>query len=141
VLEGKVFAVEEDDNASTTTIATDTMLYFGRDGGGFNNPSYFKLFSFDLSQDPLALHPIHGIDVLGGVYGIVVSGGYVFLAVGVGSGGTGGTGGFIQIWKSDLSAMIYSLTLPAGPVSLSCDHDRLYIGLNSKQGFAVATVD
>jgi len=125
VLEGKVFSVE----------STDTLLYFGRDGGGFDNPSYFKLSTFNLSQDPLALHPIHGIDVPGGVYGIVVSSGYVFLAVG------GSSVGSIQIWKRDLSTMLYSLALPAVPVSLSCDHDRLYVGLNNRQGFAVVAVD
>lgn len=137
VLEGKTFAVAD------MAESTNTMLYFGRAGGGFNNPNYYKLFAFDLSHDPSAVNPIHTIDIPGGVYGIVVSSGYVFLASG--NGGScnvgGDTGGCIQIWRSDLSAMLYSLSLPAVPVSLSCDHDRLYVGLSSRQGFAVVTFD
>ena len=134
VLEGKTFGVE---GTESTADSTSTMLYFGRAGGGFNNPNYYKLFSFDLSRDPLVAHPIHSIDIPGGVYGIVVSSGYVFLA----GGGSSASSGCIQIWKSDLSAMLYSVALPALPVSLSCDHDRLYVGLASRQAFAVVTFD
>jgi hypothetical protein len=144
VLEGKTFGIEDD-----STEDSSTMLYFGRAGGGFDNPAYIKLFTFDLSRDPLVANPIHSIDIPGGVYGIVVSSGYVFLAVGASDVNNGGGGnsecgssdGCIEIWKSDLSSMIYSLTLPALPVSLSCDHDRLYVGVASRQAFAVITFD
>jgi len=118
VLEGKAFAYD----------GTTQTLYFGRAGGGFNNTSQYELFSYNLAIDPYAQHPTFTRDIPGGVYGIAYSGGYVFLATGDSSAG-------FQIWKSDFSKEVYSATLPAKPVSLACDHDRLYLALSNSSGF------
>jgi len=118
VLEGKTFAY---DNTTKT-------LYFGRSGGGFNNTNQYELFSYNLAVDPYAQHPNYVRDIPGGVYGIAYSNGYIFLATGDANAG-------FQIWKNDFSKEVYSAVLPAKPISLSCDHDRLYFSLSNLNGF------
>ncbi len=134
VLEGKSFAYDNGiSNAAGTLFetasATAGALYFTRSGGGFNNTSQYELFSFDLSRDPYAQNPTFLHDIPGGVYGIIYADGYVFLATGDANAG-------FQIWKSDFSKEVYSAILPAKPVSLTCDHNRLYATLSNPVGFA-----
>jgi hypothetical protein len=133
VLEGKAFAYDggignASGNFFETAVATGT-LYFARAGGGFNNTSQYELFSFNLAHDPYAQNPTFVRDIPGGVYGIVYADGYLFLATGDSNAG-------FQIWKSDFSKEVYSATLPSKPVSLACDHDRLYAALSNPAGFA-----
>jgi hypothetical protein len=130
VLEGKAFAYDSG-VAFETANAGDASgtLYFARSGGGFDNTSQYELFSFNLARDPYGQNPVFSRDIPGGVYGVVYSAGYVFLATGDPSAG-------FQIWKSDFSKEVYSSSLPAKPVSLLCDHNRLYAALSSPAGFA-----
>ncbi len=123
VLEGKVITAED---------SSSTKFYFGRNGGGFDNPNQDELFVFDSKQDQLMANPLHSLNIPGGIYGIVVCGGYVFLAVGS-SGNTSPTPS-LQVWKNDFSKKVYQIPLPTRPASLSCDHDRLYIGLIGASG-------
>jgi hypothetical protein len=128
VLEGKVFSY--DSGASFETENATGTLYFARSGGGFNNTSQYEIFSYNLAHDPYAQNPLYFHDIPGGVYGAVFAGGYVFLA-------TGDINAGFQIWKSDFSKEVYFATLPSNPISLSCDHNRLYAAFSNPAGFAL----
>ena len=124
VEEGKIFG------AADLTGDDDGMLYFGRAGGGFNNPSQYELFSFNLSTDPLLLNPsspTYFRDVPGGVYGIIVTGHHVFISV-------GSTPGSIQILSNTLGFLGQAADSQK-TLSLVCARDRLYSMTGDANGF------
>jgi hypothetical protein len=140
VLEGKTFALEDNtgNTIESNTKNSTSTLYFARAGGGFNNTSQYELFSFNVPHDtpppnPIDQSEISGRDIPGGVYGVVAIPGFVFLATGDSSAG-------FQIWRSDLgdlSAKTVNVTLPGKPLSLWCDHGRLYSALADQTGFMI----
>ncbi len=128
VLEGKSLSVFMENS-------TTTLLYLGRDGGGFNNPNQFELYSFNLTSDPFLKNPLAYKDIPGGVYGIEAVNGYVILA-------TRATNTPLQIWDSSLAKEIYS----SGPnvnlanlTGMVCTHTTLYIPTISSGGFVIIT--
>jgi LVIVD repeat len=105
------------------------LVWFGRSGGGFNTSAYQELFAFQpASSSATSLTPRSALHVAGGIYGMAVQDPYVFIA-------TGDSGGWIEAWKSDLSAKVGAVGLGILPVALACDGHDLYVATPDNNGF------
>lgn len=92
--------------------ASGSEIYFGRTVGGFNNKNNHELFLLGSTS----------VDIGTGVYGLLSSNDIFFVAA---KG--------VQVWKKPFSYM-YTIPLQSDPISISCDKDRLILGL--KDGLA-----
>ncbi|MDB5259652.1 MAG: hypothetical protein JWO73_860, partial [Candidatus Taylorbacteria bacterium] len=64
----------------------------------------------------------------GGVYGIVIQEPYAFVA-------SGDQGGVLDVWNSDLSSKVNSVSLGSKPAALACDGQDFYALLPDIGGF------
>lgn len=93
--------------------ASGSEIYFGRTVGGFNNKNNHELFLLGSTST----------DIGTGVYGLLSTNDILFVA----SKG-------IQVWKKPFT-YLYTIPLQSDPISISCDKDKLVVGL--KEGLAI----
>ena len=103
-------------------------LRAGRTSGGFNITQDPELFFID--EPPTSTQPLvfanarNALDMPGGVYGIVTTRSYTFVA-------TRSTGHELYVFdEHHATSTAFTYALPASPLSMTCDNHSLYVLAN-----------
>lgn len=99
----------------------------GRTVGGFDVATNHEVFIFGTST-------VISKNIPGGVYGVIRRPPFIYLA-------THSLGREFQVWKEDMTSLVYEKSLGFSPVALSCDQSDFYFATGNEKGIAILKQD
>ncbi len=108
-------------------------VFVGRSVGGFHNTYNHELLRFSLGNRPEYPVMEWSADVGSSINGIAVSSTYVVIA-------TPQSDKELQVWNMAENIMVKSFDLPAKAISLRCDGNQVYVGLESSDALKILHV-